>query len=120
MSAVVYRIYNECGDLLYVGCSISLGSRIDAHVSRKDWSAEVANVTVHHFASQMEALAEEARAILEERPKYNRLVTTPRGGLLGRPRLGEVRAKLWLAAGMSRRTWYRRKAEERANAKIHR
>jgi hypothetical protein len=31
----------------------------------------------------------------------------------GRPRFGEVRDKPWLAAGMSRRTWYRRKAEER-------
>jgi len=31
----------------------------------------------------------------------------------GRPRLGEVRDKPWEAAGMSRSTWYRRKAEER-------
>lgn len=29
----------------------------------------------------------------------------------GRPRIGETRDKPWLAAGMSRRTWYRRKAE---------
>jgi hypothetical protein len=27
---------------------------------------------------------------------------------LGRPRLGEVRDKPWIAAGMSKATWYRR------------
>lgn len=31
----------------------------------------------------------------------------------GRPRLGEERDKPWIAAGMSRRTYYRRKAEKR-------
>jgi hypothetical protein len=31
----------------------------------------------------------------------------------GRPRIGEVRDQPWLALGMSRRTWYRRQAEER-------
>jgi hypothetical protein len=31
----------------------------------------------------------------------------------GRPRIGEVRDKPWLRLGMSERTWYRRKAEER-------
>lgn len=31
----------------------------------------------------------------------------------GRPRLGETRDKPWIAAKMSRATWYRRKAEAR-------
>lgn len=31
----------------------------------------------------------------------------------GRPRIGEVRTKPWLAEKMSRSTWYRRKAEAR-------
>jgi hypothetical protein len=31
----------------------------------------------------------------------------------GRPRIGEVREQPWVALGMSRRTWYRRRAEER-------
>lgn len=34
----------------------------------------------------------------------------------GRPRLGEVREKPWIAAGMSERTWYRRQAEAKAKA----
>lgn len=33
----------------------------------------------------------------------------------GRPRIGETRDKPWIAAGMSRRTWYRRKAEKKAS-----
>lgn len=38
----------------------------------------------------------------------------------GRPRLGEDRDKPWVIAGMSRRTWYRRKAEGklRVNAQL--
>lgn len=36
---------------------------------------------------------------------------SPRETKRGRPRIGEVRDKPWIAAGMSRRTWYRRKAE---------
>lgn len=35
----------------------------------------------------------------------------PRETKRGRPRIGEVRDKPWIAAGMSRATWYRRKAE---------
>jgi len=30
----------------------------------------------------------------------------------GRPRIGEQRAEPWIAAGMSERTWYRRKKEQ--------
>jgi hypothetical protein len=30
----------------------------------------------------------------------------------GRPRIGETRDKPWIAAGMSERTWYRRKKEK--------
>jgi hypothetical protein len=37
----------------------------------------------------------------------------PKRGRLGRPRIGEVREQPWVALGMSRRTWYRRRAEER-------
>lgn len=124
MSTVVYRIYDVNGVLLYVGCSISLGTRIAAHVAQKDWSAEIADVKVEQFQSVFEAQAAETRAILVEKPKYNKALTTPivrrpsSSGALkaGRPRLGEVRDKPWIAAGMSRRTWYRRyrrKAEAR-------
>lgn len=35
----------------------------------------------------------------------------PSGTKRGRPRIGETRDKPWVAAGMSRSTWYRRKAE---------
>lgn len=31
----------------------------------------------------------------------------------GRPRIGETRDKPWIAAGMSERTWYRRKREKK-------
>jgi len=34
----------------------------------------------------------------------------------GRPRIGEIRDRPWEAAGMSRSTWYRRKAEAEAEA----
>lgn len=49
-------------------------------------------------------------------PDNNHALTGNRGTSKkrGRPKLGETRDKPWIAAGMSKATYYRRQAEERS------
>lgn len=67
----LYRHFNEAGDLLYVGISLCVVSRLSQHVDGSPWAAEIANITITHFPTRPEALAAEAAAILTENPKYN-------------------------------------------------
>lgn len=67
----VYRMFNEDGDLLYVGRSIDVLQRLSSHRKVKAWWTDVANVTVTHYDDELEACREEALAIAHEQPRYN-------------------------------------------------
>lgn len=72
--AVVYRLYDDAGELLYVGCSVTPFSRLREHASHGRshvWWADVASVTLEHFKSRPEAILAERKAIAAEAPKYN-------------------------------------------------
>ena len=69
-SGVVYRIFNAAGDLLYVGMSGSAIQRAVQHIE-KPWGREIATITIQHYATYAQALAEEAIAITAEQPRYN-------------------------------------------------
>lgn len=71
MSASVYRAFDSSGALLYVGHSTRVLGRLDEHAATKDWWKRVANVTVEHFDSRMDASAAEAAAIECEAPEMN-------------------------------------------------
>lgn len=70
--AVVYRMYDDEGALLYVGCTMAPGTRIPQH-SVKSWFHTVSTVKLEHFADRPDAAAAELKAIQTESPLYNRL-----------------------------------------------
>ena len=66
----VYRFYKKCGELLYVGSSISFASRIVQHED-KPWYKEIHNVLVTHYSVRAEAYFAEKMAIKKEKPTHN-------------------------------------------------
>lgn len=70
-AAVVYRMYDHAGRLLYVGCTTNLLNRIRAHITGSRWWPTVARWTYEPYAEQIEAFNAEARAIVAERPFFN-------------------------------------------------
>lgn len=69
--AVVYRLYGEPGDLLYVGCSVDPQARFRAHGRRQPWWDEVVASEVIWYSSLDVAAGVEQQAIFTENPVYN-------------------------------------------------
>jgi predicted GIY-YIG superfamily endonuclease len=70
--AVVYRMRDAEGILLYAGMTTNLPQRLTSHRYTQGWWPQVACVEVQHFDSRCEASREEGRAIAEEHPLHNR------------------------------------------------
>ena len=68
----VYKIYDKDKNLLYIGSSMLVITRINNHASTKDWWNDVNSIQVSHFADKTTALKEESKAIKNENPLYNR------------------------------------------------
>jgi hypothetical protein len=66
----VYRLFNEVGHLLFLGCPQSR-TRLQAHLCRGSWQSEIAGVHVREFATLNDALADEAAALVAEAPLHN-------------------------------------------------
>lgn len=76
----MYRLFSDTRELLYVGSTTDLRTRIDAHGRDQSWWAEVADCSVefHPTADAMDVA--EQTAIRDEHPRYNvviRQVPTP-------------------------------------------
>jgi predicted GIY-YIG superfamily endonuclease len=69
--AVVYRLYSEPGDLLYVGCTVDPWARFKAHGRRQPWWDEVTSSEVIWYDSMQVAAGVEQQAIFTEHPVYN-------------------------------------------------
>lgn len=75
--AVMYRLWNEAGDLLYVGCTVNLDQRVQDH-AKKEWGSDIAAVDAVIFKTRPEAAAAEFNALCEEAPRHNVLKTPDR------------------------------------------
>ena len=72
--AVVYRLYDRDGALLYVGSTQDLPNRLRGHLygsPAKPYQALIDHWTYEPFGSHDEALTAEARAIIAEQPLFN-------------------------------------------------
>lgn len=67
---VLYRYFDQENQLLYIGVSLNLASRMSQH-GKTPWGYAVAKVTAQWFDCGVEALAAERIAIRTEQPKYN-------------------------------------------------
>ena len=72
METTLYRCWSEAGDLLYVGITSNLTSRLKQHKYGTDWFPQVARVTATAHPDRMSALVAEAQAIETESPLHNR------------------------------------------------
>lgn len=82
----LYRLFDSDDRLLYIGISLRLAGRIGQHRHAKEWWAEVARISVEHFATRREAAAAESAAITTERPAYNISGTVSRKPIHASPR----------------------------------
>jgi predicted GIY-YIG superfamily endonuclease len=67
----LYRHFDKDGKLLYVGISLNHMARLQQHKEASKWFDQIANVKVEQFATRMEAMLAETKAINEENPIYN-------------------------------------------------
>ncbi len=70
-AAAVYRHINAAGETVYIGCAVDPYRRFAAHASQSQWALDVVRVDIMWFPSREEALAEEARLIALEKPRFN-------------------------------------------------
>jgi len=68
----LYRHFDKAGTLLYVGISTSAAARLVGHKHGSGWFDDLATITIEHYDSREEALEAEKKAIINEKPLYNR------------------------------------------------
>lgn len=74
----VYRLFSADDELLYVGITHDLKTRLGDHGRRKAWWPAVSFVPVEWCDSRAEALRREAQAIVHEAPRFNARRPDPR------------------------------------------
>jgi predicted GIY-YIG superfamily endonuclease len=72
----LYRHYDKDGNLLYVGISWTILQRLRQHEKGSFWFKEVDSIKLEKYSSREASLAAERKAILAERPRYNKTHTT--------------------------------------------
>lgn len=72
-SAVLYRVFDASGALLYIGCTVDIKRRLKEHRkrSRLNWWPATARVDQTFYERHEDALREERRAIAREQPQHN-------------------------------------------------
>lgn len=76
----LYRLFDDAGELLYVGIGTFPQHRISDHRRLKPWASEIRSTSVEWYDSRDEALAAEAVAIKTERPAHNIIASQVRRG----------------------------------------
>lgn len=79
----VYTLFNGEDELLYVGMSSNLMTRISGHLRSQPWADEIATVGVSSHPSRALAEKVEADLIKEGNPKYNKKNGICRSEFLG-------------------------------------
>lgn len=67
----LYRHFDDAGQLLYVGISLKHLERLAQHRRNAHWYDRIKRIEIERFPTWEEALAAEAKAIIDERPECN-------------------------------------------------
>ena len=67
----LYRLFDEAGQLLYVGIAVEPRVRWGVHAREKTWWPQVARRDVEWLPDRVSAEAAEVAAIVSEAPRYN-------------------------------------------------
>lgn len=76
----VYRIYDHNNNLLYVGISVRVRSRVREHYLGAPWRLAIHRVEVEHGLTKGQALVAEREAIISEAPIHNHTKYPPKKG----------------------------------------
>lgn len=68
---VVYRVFDDHGFCLYVGSTINFPQRLSEHTGFAKWWQKGITIDVRPYPTQAEALAAEAVAIVDLKPRFN-------------------------------------------------
>ena len=80
---IVYHVYGDNHECLYIGCSGEVLSRMAQHARVVGWYSDIKYITLDHYPTRGEALNAESIAIELEHPIYNRRLT-PKHGTVSR------------------------------------
>ena len=69
---ILYRAYGEKDELLYVGKSKTIMSRITSHLAKSDWKLRVVKLLFEDFKDEKTLDDAEIKAIKKEKPMYNK------------------------------------------------
>lgn len=67
----LYRLYGKNSDLLYIGVSHFVPTRLGQHEIEQEWFSEVALITDECYPTRKEAEQRERECIATEKPRYN-------------------------------------------------
>lgn len=67
----LYRHFGADGELLYVGVTSRIPSRIKDHSKQSHWWLNISRIELEHFDSREAVLEAERAAIINEKPKHN-------------------------------------------------
>jgi len=70
-AALIYRLFDDEGELLYIGCTVHPRKRFHSHRRRQPWWDEVADSELMWYPSVEAAAVAEQQAIRTEQPIYN-------------------------------------------------
>lgn len=70
-AATLYRLFNDAGELIYVGVAYDHIARLAQHRRDSPWWPEVSSFTVEERLTRELAEKAERDAIREELPRYN-------------------------------------------------
>lgn len=73
----IYYLYNDCGDIIYIGKSKNIKNRVNQHITGKSNKSlkiqlELNNVSFETCGNELIALLKESEEIKTHKPKYNK------------------------------------------------
>lgn len=75
---LVYRLFDEYDDLIYVGVTDN-SNRVKDHRRNQPWGNQIHRSTTVSYETREEALIAERHAIYTEKPRYNKQHSRPPG-----------------------------------------
>lgn len=101
----LYRHFGENGELLYIGISLSVTTRLGQHRLTSPWFEKISRIEVEHFSNRIDALNAEKKAIKSESPKFNIHHNTPDKVPTPAPELISIE-RMSLTANLVDKPWY--------------
>ena len=109
----LYRHFDCCRDLLYVGMTSSIVNRMMQHKKNAGWFCDIDNIEIKVYTSKEDAAEAERRAIFVEAPLHNKSGTTTVKGFKGREVYIDQRTRENIYEKMLEREQDRKKIKEK-------